>query len=172
MPKKAPAEQLSLIDVGDYLKTAPCVPLLRQKVGAWREEGYPGATDVTKHLLTWWFANDHRLADGRPFAYHRAQRDAIETLIYTCEVARVRSRRELYERFARSDEPFALPVEAAFARFATKMATGARGHSRVPPDKRSTLIKALGGALRAAARRAGSPAGRARRRPGSRRWRQ
>ncbi|HEU0026050.1 MAG TPA: DEAD/DEAH box helicase family protein [Ktedonobacterales bacterium] len=124
MPKKPAEGQMPLFEVEEYLKTAPCVPLLRQKVGVWREEGYPGATDVTKRLLAWWFANDHRLADGRPFAYHRAQRDAIETLIYAYEVARVRSRRELYERFARADEPFALPPDDDFARFATKMATG------------------------------------------------
>jgi type III restriction enzyme len=95
MPKKPADGQMPLFEVEEYLKTAPCVPLLRQKVGAWREEGYPGATDVTKRLLTWWFANNHRLADGRPFVYHRAQRDAIQTLIYAHEVARVRSRRDL-----------------------------------------------------------------------------
>ncbi len=124
MAKKAPTGQLTLFEVEEYLKTAPCVPLLRQKVAEWRDAGYPGATDVTRRLLNWWFSNDHRLPDGRPFAYHRAQRDAIEALIYVYEVARIRSRRQLYEQFARSDEPFALPQDDAFARFATKMATG------------------------------------------------
>ncbi len=124
MAKKAPTGQLTLFEVEEYLKTAPCVPLLRQKVAEWRDAGYPGATDVTRRLLNWWFSNDHRLPDSRPFAYHRAQRDAIEALIYVYEVARIRSRRQLYEQFARSDEPFALPQDDAFARFATKMATG------------------------------------------------
>lgn len=124
MSKKAPQGQLSLFEVEEYLKTAPCVPQLRQKVAAWREAGYPGATDVSRRLLNWWFGNDHRLPNGARFAYHRAQRDAIETLIYVYEVARIRSRRQLYEQFARSDEPFALPQDDAFARFATKMATG------------------------------------------------
>jgi type III restriction enzyme len=125
-PKKAPSAQLSLFEVEEYLKTAPCVPLLRQKIAEWRAADYPGATEVTKRLLRWWFANDHRLPDGRPFAYHRAQRDAIETLIYVYEVARIRSRRQLYEQFARSDEPIRLSAEDKdnFARFATKMATG------------------------------------------------
>ena len=124
MSKKAPAGQLTLFEVEEYLKTAPCVPQLRKAVGDWREGGYPGATEVTRRLLSWWFANDHRLPDGRLFTYHRAQRDAIETLIYVYEVARIRSRRQLYEQFARTDESFALPQDDAFARFATKMATG------------------------------------------------
>ncbi len=90
------------------------------------QAGYPGATEVTQRLLNWWFASDHRLPDGRPFAYHRAQRDAIETLIYVYEVAHIRSRRHLYEQFARTDEPIRLSAEDKdnFARFATKMATG------------------------------------------------
>ena len=124
MSKKAPEGQLTLFEIEEYLKTAPCVPLLRQQVAAWREGGYRGATEVTRRLLKWWFANDHRLSDGHLFAYHRAQRDAIETLIYVYEVARIRSRRRLYEQFARNDEAFALPQDDAFARFATKMATG------------------------------------------------
>jgi type III restriction enzyme len=124
--KKTPSDQLSLFEVEEYLKTAPCVPLLRQKVGEWRAAGYPGATDVTKKLLNWWFNNDHRQPDGRLFTYHRAQRDAIETLIYVYEIARIRSRRQLYEEFARADEPIRLAPEDKdnFARYATKMATG------------------------------------------------
>ncbi|HEY7023164.1 MAG TPA: DEAD/DEAH box helicase family protein [Ktedonobacterales bacterium] len=124
--KKTPSDQLSLFEVEEYLKTAPCVPLLRQKVGEWRAAGYPGATDVTKKLLNWWFNNDHRQPDGRLFAYHRAQREAIETLIYVYEIARIRSRRQLYEEFARADEPIRLATEDKdhFARYATKMATG------------------------------------------------
>lgn len=124
--KQTPSAQLSLFDIEEYLKTAPCVPLLRQKVSAWRDAGYPDATEVTRKLLNWWFANDHRLPDGRAFAYHRAQREAIETLIYVYEVARIRSRTALYEQFARSDEPIRLAAEDKdqFARFATKMATG------------------------------------------------
>ena len=124
--KKTPSAQLSLFEVEEYLKTAPCVPHLRQKVGEWRAAGYLGATDVTKKLLNWWFNNDHRLPDGRLFTYHRAQRDAIETLIYVYEIARIRSRRQLYEEFARADEPIQLAPEDKdnFARYATKMATG------------------------------------------------
>jgi type III restriction enzyme len=116
--------QLSLFDVEQYLKTAPCVPLLRQKVDEWRDRDYKGVTDVTRTLLKWWFGNDHRLPDGRLFQYHDSQRRAIETLIYVYEVEHVRTRRELLERFARGGDELRLPPEDDFARFCTKMATG------------------------------------------------
>lgn len=121
---EAGAVALPLFDKLEYLKTAPCVPLLRQKVAEWREREYKGATDVTRTLLRWWFANDHRLPDGRLFAYHQSQREAIETLIYAYEVARVRTRQGLLERFARAGEQISLPPEDDFARYCTKMATG------------------------------------------------
>lgn len=120
----ATGAQLALFDLQDYLKTAPCVPLLRQKVAEWRDAGYPGATDVTRQLLNWWFANDHRLPDGRIFRYHQSQREAIETLIYVYEVARVRSRQALLEQFARTGDELRLPPGDGFARYCTKMATG------------------------------------------------
>jgi type III restriction enzyme len=127
MPRtsRANSAQLALFDVEQYLRTAPCVPLLRQKVAEWRDSGYKGATDVTRTLLNWWFANDHRLPDGRLSQYHTSQREAIETLIYAYEVARVRTRRELLEQFARGGEEIRLPPEDGFARYCTKMATGA-----------------------------------------------
>lgn len=120
----ASGAQLALFDVQEYLKTAPCVPLLRQKVAEWRGAGYKGATDVTRELLNWWFETDHRLPDGSIFAYHSSQREAIETLIYVYEVARVRSRQELLEQFARSADELRLPPDDGFARYCTKMATG------------------------------------------------
>jgi type III restriction enzyme len=124
--KKIPDDdgQLPLWDINQYLKTAPCVPLLRQKVGDWRTGGYKGATEATLMLLRWWFENDHRLPDGRRFEYHSSQREAIETLIYVYEVAKVRTRHELLERFARDAGNTPLPPEDDFARYCTKMATG------------------------------------------------
>jgi type III restriction enzyme len=116
--------QLPLFDLEQYLKTAPCVPLLRQKVAEWRAGGYQGATEATLTLLRWWFATDHRLPDGRLFAYHPSQREAIETLIYVYEVAKVRTRHELLRRFARDAGAIRLPPEDDFARYCTKMATG------------------------------------------------
>ncbi len=116
--------QLSLIDQQEYLKTAPCVPLLRRRVREWRDQGYPDATDVSRKLLAWWFLNDHRLPDGRPFEYHASQREAIETLIYVYEVAKTRTRHALLEQFARDLGEIRLPPADDFARYCVKMATG------------------------------------------------
>ena len=127
MPRTAKAAtdaQLSLFDIEQYLKTAPCVPLLRQRVLEWRERGYRGATETTQKLLQWWFASEHRLSDGRRFRYHESQRVAIETLIYVYEVARVRTRHALLAEFARTSGEIRLPPEDDFPRYCTKMATG------------------------------------------------
>jgi type III restriction enzyme len=36
----------------------------REAVNAWRAGGYPGATDTTQRLLTWWFEDDILLPGG------------------------------------------------------------------------------------------------------------
>ena len=127
MPRKsAPdANQPSLFNIEDYLKTALCVPLLRQKVDDWRNNDYRGATDITRQLLTYWFKTDHQLADGRRFAYHASQQTAIETQIYCYEVAKARTRNALLEKFAQNNggEMRVFPNDT-FARYCTKMATG------------------------------------------------
>jgi type III restriction enzyme len=116
----------NLLDFTSKLRTAPCVPALREAVRAWRAGGYKGTTDTTRKLLAYWFHSDHRLATGARFAYHPAQREAIETLIFVWESERVRSRAELVERYAFDLEDVALPVSTpdTLARYAIKMATG------------------------------------------------
>ena len=79
--------QEHLFDVTAKLRTAPCVPALRDAVKAWRLGGYKGTTDTTRLLLNHWFQNDHRLPNGRPFSWHPSQREAIETLIRQQEMA-------------------------------------------------------------------------------------
>src|SRR6266478_10146993 len=116
--------QLGLFDLTLYLKTAPCVPALRKLVGEWKDKGYQGATSTTRTLLNYWFATDHRLPNGQLFKYHEAQREAIETLIYVYEVAKVRSRKDLLEHYASAQSPIHLPGYDEFARYCTKMATG------------------------------------------------
>lgn len=86
--KRTADDQLKLLEA--RVKTAPCVPAIRQAVVAWRVAQYKGATDTTKLLLNYWFKTDHRLPNGQRFAFYHAQREAIETLIYLYEVARVR----------------------------------------------------------------------------------
>jgi type III restriction enzyme len=113
----------NLLDVTSKLKTAPCVPALREAVRAWRAGGYKGTTDTTRRLLSYWFHSDHRLATGARFAYHPAQREAIETLIFVWEYERVRSRAALLQRYALDLETPGSLADA-FARYAIKMATG------------------------------------------------
>jgi len=77
--------------------TAPCVPALRDAVNKWRAEKYPGATKTTHQLLNYWFEADHRLPDGRRFAYHYSQRHAIETnlILFGADILARRRRRPI-----------------------------------------------------------------------------
>lgn len=119
--RKQDGDQLSLLEA--RVATAPLVPGVREKVKAWRERGYKGISDTTRILLNYWFYSDHRLPDGRKFAYHYFQREAIETLIYLYEVAEIRRHKSLVETFAiRSD--LRLLQYDDFARYCVKMATG------------------------------------------------
>jgi len=117
-------EQNGLFDLSPFLRTAPCVPLLRKLVTDWRAGGYQGATHTTRTLLNYWFRADHKLRNGQLFRYHDAQREAIETLIYVYEVARVRTRKDLLEKYVSSNIELQLPSYDEFARYCTKMATG------------------------------------------------
>jgi len=118
---KSVARQARLL--GSALTTAPCVPAIQEEVKRWREQGYPGITETTRILLNHWFYTDHRLPNGRKFAYHYFQREAIETIIYLYEVAQVRSQKDLVERFATRQDLRLLRYDL-FARYCIKMATG------------------------------------------------
>ncbi|TEU15141.1 MAG: hypothetical protein E3J21_14035 [Anaerolineales bacterium] len=96
--KKTHPAQMPLLELA--LKTAPCVPAIRQEVRDWVADGYKGATNTTKTLLNYWFRTDHRLASGDKFQYYHFQREAIETLIYLYEVAQKRRHKELIETYA------------------------------------------------------------------------
>ena len=124
-PKKQPANivQHPLLDLSDTLRTAPCVPAIRQEVKQWQANGYPGITATTKRLLAWWFKNDHRTRQGAKFGYYTAQQDAIETLIYLFEVKKIRRRADLLISYAKGQR-IAIPTRDDFARYALKMATG------------------------------------------------
>ncbi len=64
------------------------VPKIRDAVDAWRDGGYPGASEVTRRLFEYWFEEDHEVAGfDAPFRYHFCQREAIETLAWLVEVA-------------------------------------------------------------------------------------
>ena len=127
MPRKAKTDspaQTELLDVTSRLRTAPCVPALREAVKAWKAGGYKGTTDTTRELFNYWFQTHHRLPTGQPFAYHESQQEAIETLIFVWEFEKVRTRKSLLERYAQDLKDVRLPAFDDFARYCVKMATG------------------------------------------------
>jgi type III restriction enzyme len=101
----------------------PLVHALQESVAVWRDGGYKeGTSETTRRLLEWWFLEDHELADGKIFAYWRAQREAIEHLIFCYEVLEARS---LYQLAQKLDVRIPIdPSADKWAKYAFKMATG------------------------------------------------
>jgi type III restriction enzyme len=95
---------------------------VRARVDAWRAQEYPGASDTSRRLLSFWFEDDHLDQAGEPFRFYFCQREAVETFIYLAEIARVRAITDLLE-YAESGM-MVEPGEAKRARLAFKMATG------------------------------------------------
>jgi type III restriction enzyme len=124
--KKPVPGEAELFDITAQLRTAACVPAIRQAVADWRAAGYPGTTNTTKLLFNHWFNSDHRLKNGRPFSYHASQREAIESLVFVWEIERVWSRKGLLERYSLPEIAQGLPLPKFddFARYCLKMATG------------------------------------------------
>lgn len=122
--RKSNSKQSDLFNIQEYLSTAPCVPALRNAIQAWRASNYKGVTQTTRELLNYWFYTDHHLPNGRKFTYYIAQKEAIETLIYVFEVEKVRTRKQLMEKFAINSHDLRLPPSDDFARYCIKMATG------------------------------------------------
>lgn len=122
--KKTNASQGDMFNIQEQLKTAACVPAVREAVKAWRSNGYNGTTETTRELLNYWFYTDHIVPGGQSFRFHTAQREAIETLIFIYEVAKVRTRKELLEKYAFDTKDLRLPPYDNFARYCIKMATG------------------------------------------------
>jgi type III restriction enzyme len=119
--RKSNPDQLGLLEA--RVSTAPLVPAIREKLNAWRDGGHKGISDTTRILLNYWFYTDHRLPNGRKFAYHYFQREAVETLIYLFEVAKVRRHKGLVEAFATRSDLRLLQYDD-FAHYCVKMATG------------------------------------------------
>ena len=77
------------------------VPKIREQVDAWREQGYPGASDVTKRLFAYWFDEDHEVPGfGVPFRYWFCQREAIETLAWLVEITGITDTQALFQAYA------------------------------------------------------------------------
>jgi type III restriction enzyme len=77
------------------------VPKVREQVDAWRDKGYPGASDVTRRLFEYWFDEDHATADFPvPFRYYYCQREAMETLAWLVEIASKHDAQKLIQSYA------------------------------------------------------------------------
>nr|WP_244363739.1 DEAD/DEAH box helicase family protein [Thermus brockianus] len=82
------------------------VNAIRQRVKAWREQGYPGVTPITRQLLNHWNRPD------RERKLFFCQREAAETLIW------------LVEAPPGEKQGIAIPRDNGLVRYACKMATG------------------------------------------------
>jgi len=104
----------------------PLVHKLRKEVYAWREGGYEGASDTSKALLNWWFQEEHIREAGGGLAYFRyyfAQREAVETVVYLYDVAKIKFPQDLM-KFDSSGAISHKMFEEDWRRFVIKMATG------------------------------------------------
>ena len=118
-------EALRDTDYGKLLP--PLVHEIRKEVKVWRDDRYSGATDTSKALLNWWFNTPHPIegADGTmsEFQYYFAQREALETVIYLYDVAKVRHKADMIY-FDSSDAISMGMFPESWRRFVLKMATG------------------------------------------------
>jgi type III restriction enzyme len=95
---------------------------IKSALVTWREKGYDGVSSVTKRLLEFWFVEDHFLQGTTEFRFWRAQREAIESLLYLYEVCRYHSLYSLSRNFGVSltfD-----PTTDNWPKYCFKMATG------------------------------------------------
>jgi len=77
------------------------VKKLRAAVDKWRDDGYPGASDVTQRLFEYWFEEDHDIPNFQsPFRYRFLLREGMETLAYLVEVVGNQDSKELIDSFA------------------------------------------------------------------------
>jgi len=71
---------------------------LRSEINAWRDADYPGITDITRKLLSYWFENDYSV-NGNCFHFWFCQREAIEILIYLFEVKKFNDLEPVIKRY-------------------------------------------------------------------------
>ena len=106
----------------------PLVAELRKQVKIWRDKNYEGVSDTSKALLNWWFKEDHIIYDQQGmssnFRYYFAQREAIETVIWLYEAAKVKDKYDLI-RYNSTGVLSAGMFTEEWLRFVIKMATGA-----------------------------------------------
>lgn len=78
--KRRPDEQMTLFTDEQFVELAH-IQHVRGRVNEWRQNGYPGVTEVTRQLLNHWNSPDR----GRKLFF--CQREAAETIIWLVEIA-------------------------------------------------------------------------------------
>ena len=105
----------------------PLVAELRKRVFEWRKQNYEGASNTSKALLNWWFKEEHTLynVDGTSynFRYYFSQREAVETVVWLYEVAKVKDKYDLI-RYNSSGILSPQMFTEEWLRFVIKIATG------------------------------------------------
>ena len=97
----------------------PLVERVRQEVKEWRDSGYPNISDTTRALLSWWF---DRAEDTPEIRYYFSQREAVESVLYLYEAAKVEDKYNLLRYSAGGVAPEMMPEN--WRRYVIKMATG------------------------------------------------
>ncbi|MBM3790590.1 MAG: type III restriction endonuclease subunit R, partial [Acidobacteria bacterium] len=114
-PKAAPGRQAGE-GIGTVIELK-LVNMIRERVAAWRQEGYPGVTRTTLELLSWW------RRDGREQRLFFAQLEAAETIVFLIE-ARPDFRQGIDIAIDEPGEEKKALGFTGFTRYACKMATG------------------------------------------------
>lgn len=122
-----PAEE-DLREKGFDKLIPPLVADLRNKVKEWRDGNYKGASETSIALLNWWFKETHTIynSDGSSynFCYYFSQREALETVVWLYDVAKVKDKYDLI-RYNSTGVLSAQMFTEEWLRFVIKMATGA-----------------------------------------------
>lgn len=100
----------------------PLVYKIRIAVAQWRDNNYKGASNTSKSLLNFWFANEHIVGQNK-FSFFFAQREALESIIYLYEVAKAKDKYDLM-RFDSSERISTGMFDETWTRYVVKMATG------------------------------------------------
>ncbi len=105
----------------------PFISELRKQVKEWRDNNYAEASETSKALLNWWFKEEHTIFDkngmSAPFKYYFSQREAVETIIWLYDVAKVKSKYDLI-KFDSLGRVSPNMFNEDWLRFVVKMATG------------------------------------------------
>ena len=121
-----PADE-ALRETGVEKLMPPLVAEIRRRVKEFRDAGYADASPTSRSLLNWWFKAPHLMpqADGSmaEFRYFFAQQEAVETIVYLYDVARVKDKYDLM-RFDSTGAVSAGMFDETWRRFVVKMATG------------------------------------------------